>query len=67
MFPSPMTDFDHLRAPPGRRPGCQSASVSVGQDLTESGCLAHTSVLHKQGGYRPRSSLSTPAGYYAVS
>jgi len=67
MFPSPATDFDYPRASLGRRRGCQSASVSVGQDLPKSGCLAVTSVLHKWRRYRTRSPLFSPAGCYAVS
>ena len=67
MFSSPMTDDDYLRALPGRRRGRQSVSVSVGQELPESGCLADASVLHKWRGYRAQSPLSAPAGCNAVS
>ena len=48
MFVSLAKHFDYLRAPPGRRRECQSASVSVEKDLAESGTLADTSVLHNQ-------------------
>jgi len=66
MFPSSVIDFDYPRAPSGCRLGCQSASVSVEQDLQESWCLAGASVLPKRYHYCPRTILSTPAGYYTV-
>jgi len=53
MFPPPSTDFDYPQSPLSRRRGCQSASVLVGQDLPESGCLADTSALHKRRCYPP--------------
>jgi len=67
MCPPSATDVDYLRAPAGRRCGCQSASVSVVQDLQEPGYLADTSVLHKPRGYHSESPLPTPAECYAVS
>jgi len=66
MFPPPSTDFDYSRTPSSRRRGCQSASVLVGQDHSESGCLADTSALHKRRCYPPRSPLFTPAGFYIL-
>jgi len=66
MFPPPSTDFDYSRTPSSRRRGCQSASVLVGQDHSESGCLADTSALHKRRCYPPRSPLFAPAGFYIV-
>ena len=66
MFRSPATDFDYRRAPPCRRHGCQSVSVSIGQDIPDSSCLADASVLYKRPRYPPRSPLSAPAECYTV-